>query len=1156
MSSMKKSPKIWSNRWLSLWKFVVYIWLLDIVGCLEIIVIYEKSSAFWNIASIWDISEKFKNIVEWHSCEYWEVLNCFNAYENSTLVLDLTDRIETQFSVLKLCEERKIPHLVFDDKLNYTDKLTFSVIPSASHQINAFISVFRYFRWTQGLVVNDELKNSLEENLKNYLGNFYYLTLESGTNINEFVNRVITPLGVTLYCIFLSPIKSYKIQNALRSAKLLASGNGIVLDQKSGYECIIDGALIITAKGQEFCSTEEDYMKLSIESVISELLERIETESSLEILSQLNFLLGKDYSSKNFSLINIQEGKRIVVGEIASEKVSIFGNIIFPGNSTIIPKSEKKVLQLSIEAGSTNPTGPPTPFGLISGYGSFAARDVINEGDSGLLTNFQIEMFNFDCGALIYNATFANACYLKDKDKFGLGHISAWGSSMTIGSITSFNQFNFSFPIVGAANGDPNLSSTANFPTYMRVQVSNVYGYSLLPVFIKAFGFQKASVIYQNDSWGRTSYSYLNQSAKNHNMDFMNSESSRQIPADLDRNTIKNYINTLQEIIDSQTRILISLVEYPSIYYILEKFYDLGLRKGDLIILTSVAEIVPFTGYDNLYKYKLYETGVPIVTMFGQSWVGPLGAKAFTKISKVYGSQMSFYSCFYFDAAFLIAYALDYMINRGLDYTNSTKLNEIMRNQQFYGCTGEVTIEKGSNDRIIQAFEIFANKLDDTGNLVTYFVGQLRPQSTQLIKIDKPLVFGDGSITKPADIRTRDYTCPFPNRLVKTFAKGRALVFGICFTVALISLVITIYIWKRWWKISVTPLTAKEEISMQDFIVGATIVIEFFQFSSMGPDFSPINSTLANISNYFSLSLDSIFKLRNGIFWIIANAVFGSIGLWVILCLVVLLRLDEKFPNNFIFRNLDAFADYFMPILGDLCFIPFISICLDIFLCDQSIGDNFTDSFLAQDCYYFCWKDEHLAYAILSVFALIAYEPLAVFCRPLWQELQTLLHVKAVPLFLMVKTIVQITLVVMNKTVKRAESTTHGGLFIAVMVLYIIFLFKFKPYNYPRFSWWQTLISIAVVWLAFLSIIAQNIGGSPLILTSILVSGLIIIALIGVYVQHKKYPSLLFRKKGQDASNLFRFAFSFGKNSKIALSKILPSGTSMSSPRKVEDLSP
>ncbi|CAG9332934.1 unnamed protein product [Blepharisma stoltei] len=1155
MSYLKTPATLLSSHWLPLWKLVILICLLDIYVCLEVIVIYEKSNIF-SPNFLLGLSEELNTLFEWHDCEYPETLNCFNSYENSILILDLTDRIETQIFVLKLCEERKIPHLVFENKLNYTDQLTFSISPSPSDQISAFISVLRYFGWTQGLVINDKFASPLKENLKNYSENFNFLKIESGANIDELVNRVITPLGTNLYYIFLSTSKSYKIQKALISTKLLSSGNGVVLDQKSGYECIIDGALIITVKGQEFNTSDEDYMKALIESVFSDILKSVKNESSLEILSQLKFLLKKHHINRDFSLINIQGGERVIVGEIFNEKLSIFRNITFPGNSDEIPRSEKKILRLSIEAGSSNPTGPGIFIGLVGGYGSYAAQDIINESGSGLLTNFQIELFNFDCGATIYNATFANACYLKDKENFGWGHISAWGSVMTVGSMVSFKELNLTFPIVSASNGDAGLSSKANYPMYMRVQLSNYYAFSLLPIFIRALGWHQASVLYQNDSWGLSAYDYLTRGANNQHIQLINSEGCRAIPPNLDRDGVKNYSHLLQDIIDSQARFFIPLVQFPAIYYIFEEFYDLGLRKGDLVISAPLADIVPLIGYDNAYTYKLYETGVPMVTIYGQSWVGPLGAKASSQIAKVYDNQKNSYSCFYFDSVFLIAYALDFMINRGLDYTNSTKLQETMRNQQFYGCTGEVMIEKGSNDRILQTLEIFANKLDENGNLTTYIVGQFKPQSTQIIKIQESLVYADGSTAKPTDLRNTDYKCPFATKLVRTFAKGRALIFGICFVLTLISLCITIYIWKRWWKISVAPLTVKEEISMQDFIIGATIVVEFFQFCSMGPDFSPINYTLADISNTFSLSVDKALNQRNGIFWIVVNAVFGSIGLWVILCLVVLLRLDEKFPTNFIFRNLDAFADYFMPILGDLCFIPFISVCLDIFICDQSIGNNFTDSFLAQDCYYFCWKDEHLAYAICSVLALIAYEPLAVFCRPLWQELQPLLHVKATPLFLMVKTMAQIALIAMNKTVKRAQSTLHGGLFIAVMIFYIIFLFKFKSYNYSRFSLWQTLVSIAVVWLAFLSILAQWTGGNPIIMTSILILGLVIIALIGLYIQHKKYPSLLFRKKGQDESNLFKFAFTFGKTSKLALSKIVPSGTSMSSPRKIEDPSP
>ncbi|CAG9335814.1 unnamed protein product [Blepharisma stoltei] len=68
-----------------------------------------------------------------------------------------------------------------------------------------------------------------------------------------------------------------------------------------------------------------------------------------------------------------------------------------------------------------------------------------------------------------------------------------------------------------------------------------------------------------------------------------------------------------------------------------------------------------------------------------------------------------------------------------------------------------------------------------------------------------------------------------------------------------------------------------------------------------------------------------------------------------------------------------------MLILGNLCFIPFVSVLLDVFVCDESIGDSFTDSFLAKDCYQFCWKGNHIVYAILSGIAILIYEPLAVF---------------------------------------------------------------------------------------------------------------------------------------------------------------------------------
>ncbi|CAG9334734.1 unnamed protein product [Blepharisma stoltei] len=296
---------------------------------------------------------------------------------------------------------------------------------------------------------------------------------------------------------------------------------------------------------------------------------------------------------------------------------------------------------------------------------------------------------------------------------------------------------------------------------------------------------------------------------------------------------------------------------------------------------------------------------------------------------------------------------------------------------------------------------------------------------------------------------------------------------------------------------------------------------------------------LAKISNSLSFNLENMFALQKGIFWIVIDGVYGAIILWLILCLVILLSLDEKYPKVTAFRILARLADYLMPILGNLCFIPFVSICLNVFICDHSIGDSFTESFLAADCYYFCWKDEHLIYAILSFIALLCYEPLAVLCRPLWQELQHMVHIHTSPPFLMVKTAIQVIFIVMNKTVKRADSTIHGAIFAVLMVAYIGFIFRYKPYNYPRLCWWQALSLIGVVWLSVMSTISSNTKGNAYIYFPVVCIGWIIIALVGIYVQRRKYPSLLYRKN-LDTTHLFKFAFTFGKHSKNALAKIVP----------------
>ncbi|CAG9316739.1 unnamed protein product [Blepharisma stoltei] len=1110
-------------------------------SALEIITVVpnpqEAISVNWKEEYLILLSEIYTSAIDWHKCSHTNLEFCISMHQNSLILLDLSEDLDIQYFLSKYCQDHFLVHLVYQDEFKYIDDSAYSIVPSLSSQKTAFLALMNYFNWTKGAVFNKKSYSALKDQFLLFSNDLSFLTVDSLTNIEDLISQSVVRMGATLYYLWTSSLESQKIQNALSNSKLLQKGSGILLNQESGYNCSVDGSLIITEIGMESIESSEEYFKTSIKNIISVILDH-KIENYKELLKLLDTELPNHYKRNNFSIVNIQNQKRIIVGSIVNRNIQIFGNLIFPGNTNSIPDSAKKILHLSITAGTTNPGGSSSDTTKLAAMGAFAAQDEINVNGE-ILANFQIDFFNFDCGVSIFNATFARACYSKDIDKLGHAHLTAFGSSVAIGQYKTFTYLNATIPSIGGVNGDGSLSSIQIFPFYVRM--FNPLMYSKWSMLLYSLGWKKIAVIYENSLWGEGVYKTLDSTAKQVGLEIINPESLRHIPGNLDRDTVKDYIDVFQAIVDSQARMVALLLLCPLCNYAIELFYDLGLKNKDVIFLAGTGDVLNWISTKDEYMYKRAELGVAMMRLSVPYWVGNIGKRARSEISLKYNISIpNTFGCCYYDSTLIAANALDFMINRGLDYSDPYKLMATLRNTKFIGCTGPVSISKGTNDRNFDFFYIEAIKLDNNRIPYIYLVGNLYPFGTQVISYANPLIYSDGSTIKPTDLRNELDKCPFPDKLVKTFNKGRGLLFGICITVCLMTAAITFIIWKKWWNISIEELKEKQEISFQDFVVGATIAIEFIQFSNMGPDYSIIGSFFYSIGNIFSMDLEDVIKLRNGIFWIVVDVVFGGIALWVILCIVVLLRLDEKWSYLWIFKFLGWLGDILMPILGNLCFIPFVSVCLDIFVCDQSISDDFTDSFLASDCFYFCWKDAHLYYAILSCFALIAYEPLAVFCRPLWQELQPMLHVKTLPLFLMVKTVVQSIFIGLNKTLKRSQDIAHGAVFILLMICYLVFVFKVHPYNYGRYNWWQGLSLVGVVWLSFWSTIAiwmkdQSISYVFLI---ILVVGWIALAIIGFYVQIKKYPSLLFSQKSRDTSMLFKFAFTFGKKSKVSLSKM------------------
>jgi hypothetical protein len=162
------------------------------------------------------------------------------------------------------------------------------------------------------------------------------------------------------------------------------------------------------------------------------------------------------------------------------------------------------------------------------------------------------------------------------------------------------------------------------------------------------------------------------------------------------------------------------------------------------------------------------------------------------------------------------------------------------------------------------------------------------------------------------------------------------------------------------------------------------------------------------------------------------------------------MRINKVLEKRDICSDIRYFGGLLLPSFSNLLFLPIISILFSNFACSRSTGDNFTDSFLDRDCSERCWTGRHLSYTIIAVILLVIYIPVAIVMRPVWQELHPNLHVKAMPLNLIVKSVFQVFLVGIAVSLKQYHQKMHAICYLVTTSVYLVFIFRVKPYNYER----------------------------------------------------------------------------------------------------------
>ncbi len=176
-------------------------------------------------------------------------------------------------------------------------------------------------------------------------------------------------------------------------------------------------------------------------------------------------------------------------------------------------------------------------------------------------------------------------------------------------------------------------------------------------------------------------------------------------------------------------------------------------------------------------------------------------------------------------------------------------------------------------------------------------VGQYSPTSAQIFSFTEDILFPDGTADLFPDTLVIESDCPFPEDDSETFENGRILVFSICFFIALVTIIVTVLIWWKFWRRSLTKLTDLQEMSINDIVIMVIIVTDFFQYMAMGPDFSSLSGFISELGAAFSVDLGSLVEMKEGMFWLVLDVIITLCFTWLLLCLVVVKKIDIRFER-------------------------------------------------------------------------------------------------------------------------------------------------------------------------------------------------------------------------------------------------------------------
>ena len=1093
----------------------------------------------------------------------WAVPFRFSQYDISIFIDSTNHPIFSQYLAGQAISNNWL-HIVIGRPFNsivgeVSNLNTFYTYPNYREEVLALYEIVQKYEWENLGLIYDEQVNNIqmanmfksmvpESNIKDEL----ILDSNDAMSYISLSNRLDSTTrnsGARIILVFSNPVLAGLLLRSADEVVMGSSGFAWIFNSEAmynlgqiaknshvdipseSYGVLKTGAIGIMAEDQEYLnkeSTAEIYSVIASIAAgykktgsVSEIRDYLTENHDLNILPFPLHFDSMRIKKVKYSMYNIKNfASRAVASWDSANRVFIFDpniEITWPGLSTKSPDDNVPILKVCLLYPKTNSDGSLNPKGEEIKRGFDMSIKEIN-ANRDILGDYNIEIIYKDT---LLSVSLASVTVKSLASLNLLGYIGPDSDELSKAYANALGVYLDPKPVVSYLASDYLLTDSTVYPRFLRMVQPDGLEAVAIAMKINTLTWKKVAVIYSDDFTGRGIYVSFASNMNTLEIEIVNDLNKRSIVVDtnsdgtLNQATIDSIDDVLSEVVRKQAKIIVYLGNSKLTPQIAKVGYEKELHGSEYCWLGSMW--VTDTLQDLIKsKYSADESKIYKVLngAFGLTFrgiQGDWGAEFNQSYFKAYGKSYSNEAMLSYDTGYLFGYTIKKMLADGKDFNSGKELNDALRSADITGASGKVKFSEGTNDRSAYGYSVV--NIQDKVPIAVQEYDPLEPSLFKSIS-GTTIIYGDGSSSVPSDSWPTAYDCPFAQHMSRISINGVIIVFCIGFLLFLITLLLSFFSYRKWRGVTIETIETKTVRNWKDTMAQIQIFIEFFQFIAIAPTFQSLKIVITAASNIFMLDIMKVAQSSKSDYWVLLSVVCALCYAWSFLVVLIMANAENWLKRLPLCQRLLSMMNaLFLPFFGNTMFLPSLALLLDVVVCDHYAQGH---AYVWRDCYMNCWEGEHVSYLIMAIIAIICYEPIAVFSRPLWQQAKTGLNIKIKPFFLLFKTCIQILLIAVGKSLQGISPVSHGIVFSIIFITFTVLTYKIRPFNYRRCNLWETTSLIAVSYLSVLATLSY--AGDP---TNIgwfitLILGWAIMVGVAFYIQRKFMPNLLVSPSDKD----------------------------------------